>query len=92
MHRAVEALANASTWPGYGLQVGTAEDAQKTQQKRRMIELFQCSSRPMLCMCSEERNFECPGGVEAGHLVFSLLASTEDGRSCGRPDIDGFEV
>ena len=39
VHRAVEALLNASTWPGYSLQVGRAEDAQKTQQKRRMTEL-----------------------------------------------------
>ena len=45
-----------------------------------MIELSQRSSRPMLCMCSEERDFECPGGLwcvelEARDPVFrSLLA------------------
>ena len=76
VHRAVEALLNASTWPGYGLQVGTAEAAHRTQQKRRMIELFQRSSRPMLSMCSEERNFECPGGLwRPGIGFFALLAS-----------------
>ena len=75
MPRAVEALLDASTWPGYGLHVGTAEDAQKTQQKRRMIELFQSSSRHMLSMCSEERDFECPGGLwRPGIRFFSLLA------------------
>ena len=73
MDRAVEALLIASTWPGYSLQMGRAEDAQKTQQKRRMTELFQCSSRPMLYnyMCSEERDFEGPGGL---WRLFSLLA------------------
>ena len=74
MHRTVEALLNASTWPGYGLQVGSAEDAQQKQEKRRLIELFQCSSQPMLCMCSEERDFECPGGLwRPGIRFFSLL-------------------
>ena len=75
MPRAVEALLDASTWPGYGLQVGSAEDAQQKQEKRRLIELFQCSSRPMLSMCSEERDFECPGGLwRPGIRFFSLLA------------------
>ena len=75
VHRTVEALLNASTWPGYGLQVGREEDAQRTQQKRRMTELLQCSSRPMLSMCSEERDFECPGGLwRPGIRFFSLLA------------------
>ena len=74
MHRTVEALLNASTRPGYGLQVGSAEDAQQKQEKRRLIELFQCSSRLMLCMCSEERDFECPGGLwRPGIRFFSLL-------------------
>ena len=74
----------------YGLQVGRAEDAQRTQQKRRMTELFQCSSRPMLYMSSEERNFECPGGLwRPGIWFFRCWHATEDGRSCGRPDIDG---
>ena len=48
--RAADVLLDASTWPGHDLQVGRAEDAQRTQQKRRMTELFQCSSRPMLCI------------------------------------------
>ena len=75
MHRTVDALLNAFTWPGYGLQVGSAEDAQQKQEKRRLIELFQCSSRPMLSMCSEERDFECPGGLwRPGIRFFSLLA------------------
>ena len=74
MHRTVDTLLNAFTWPGYGLQVGSAEDAQQKQEKRRLIELFQCSSRPMLCMCSEERDFECPGGLwRPGIRFFSLL-------------------
>ena len=72
--RAAAVLLDASTWHGYGLQVGTAEDAQGTQQKRRMTELLQCSSRPMLSMCSEERDFECPGGLwRPGIRFFSLL-------------------
>ena len=64
-------MLDASTWPGYDLQVGTAEDAQEKQEKRRMIELFQCSSRPMLSMCSEERDFEW---WRPGIRFFSLLA------------------
>ena len=76
MHRAVEALLNASTWHGYGLQVGSAEDAQKKQEKRRLIELVQRSSRHMYCMCSEERNVECPGGLWRPGIGFlALLAS-----------------
>ena len=75
-HRAPEALINASTWPGYGLNVGSAEDAQEKQEKRRSIELVQRSSGHMYCMCSEERNVESPGGLwrlEIGSLA--LLAS-----------------
>ena len=38
-------------------------------------ELFQRSSRPMLSMCSEERDFECPGGLWRPEIrFFSLLA------------------
>ena len=55
--RAADVLLDASTWPGYGLQVGRAEDAQMTQQKRRMIELLQRSSGHVYCTCSEERMF-----------------------------------
>ena len=74
VNRAADVLLDASTWPGHDLQVGRAEDAQRTQQKRRMIELFQCSSRLMLSMCSEERDFECPGGLwRPGIRFFSLL-------------------
>ena len=80
MPRAVEALLNASTWPGYGLQVGRAEDAQRTQQKRRMTELFQCSSRPMLYMCSEERNSECTGGLWRPGIGSSALLTIALGR------------
>ena len=75
MPQAVEALVDASTWPGHGLNVGSAEDAQQKQEKRRLVELFQCSSRLMLYMSSEERNFECPGGLwRPGIRFFSLLA------------------
>ena len=74
--RVAEAWFDASTWPGHGLHVGRAEDEQGTQQKRRLIELFQCSSRPMLSMCSEERDFECPGGLwRPGIGSLALLAS-----------------
>ena len=72
--RAAAVLLDASTWHGYGLHVGRAENAQVTQQKHRLIELFQRSSRPMLSMCSEERDFECPGGLwRPGIRFFSLL-------------------
>ena len=75
VHQAVEALVDASTRPGHGLNVGSAEDAQGKQEKRRLIELSQRSSRPMLSMCSEERDFECPGGLwRPGIRFFSLLA------------------
>ena len=68
-------MLNASTWPGYDLHVGRAENAQVTQQKHRLIELFQRSSRPMLSMGSEERDFECLGGLwRPGIRFFSLLA------------------
>ena len=73
--RASEVFLDASIWPGYGLRVVSTEDAQRTQQKRRMIELFRRSSRHMLSMCCEERNFECPGGLwRPGIRFFSLLA------------------
>ena len=79
--RAAEVFLDASTWPGYGLQVGTAEDAQRTQQKRRMIELFQCSSRHMLCMCYEERDFEWRPGIRLFfHVATGVPLSSEDGR------------
>ena len=77
--QAVEALVDASTRPGRGLNVGSAEDAQGKQEKRRLIELFQRSGghmRHVHCMCSLERNFECTGGLwrpEIGSLA--LLAS-----------------
>ena len=45
------------------MNVGSAEDAQEKQEKRRSIELVQRSSGLMYCMCSEERNVECPGGL-----------------------------
>ena len=90
VHRTVDALLNAFTWPGYGLQVGSAEDAQQKQEKRRLIELSQRSSRPMLSMCSEERDLSAPaacGGRGSGS--FRCWCATEDGWSCVRPDIDG---
>ena len=72
---AAEAWFDASTWPGHGLHVGRAEDEQGTQQKLRLVELFQRSSRHMFSMCSEERDFECPGGLwRPGIRFFSLLA------------------
>ena len=82
MPQAVEALVDASTWPGHGLNVGSAEDAQGKQEKRRLVELFQRSGGHMHCMCSLERNIECTatGGLwrpEIGSLA--LLAS-----QCGR--------
>ena len=49
-----EALIDASTWPGYGLNVGSAEDAQEKQEKRRLIELVQRSSGHMYCVRSED--------------------------------------
>ena len=74
--QAVEALVDASTWPGHGLNVGSAEDAQEKQEKRRSIELVQRSSGHMYCMCSEERNVECPGGLwRPGIGSLALLAS-----------------
>ena len=74
--QAVEALVDASTWLGHGLNVGSAEDAQGKQEKRRLVELFQRSGGHVHCMCSLERNFECTGGLwrpEIGSLA--LLAS-----------------
>ena len=79
-HGASEALIDTSTWPGYGLHVGTAEDAQKTQQKRRMIELFQSSSRHTLSMCSEERYSEYTGGLWSPGIGFSALLASYRGR------------
>ena len=61
--QAVEALVDAYTWPGHGLNVGSAEDAQGKQEKRRLVELFQRSGGHVHCMCSLERNFECTGGL-----------------------------
>ena len=73
--RASEVLLDAYTWPGYGLRVVSTEDTQRTQQKRRMIELFRRSSRHMLSMCCKERDSECPGGLwRPGIRFFSLLA------------------
>jgi len=40
------------------LNVGSAEDAQEKQEKRRLVELVQLSSGHVYCsMCSEERIF-----------------------------------
>ena len=73
-HGASEVLIDASTWPEHGLDVGSAEDAQQKQEQRRFIELSQRSSWPMLYMCSEERDFECPGGLwRPGIRFFSLV-------------------
>ena len=75
-HRAAEALIDASMWPGYNLNVGSAEDALEKQEKRRLVELVQLSSGHMYCMCSEERNVECPGGLWRPGIGFlALLAS-----------------
>ena len=57
----------------------SAEDAQEKQEKRRLVELVQLSSGHVYCMCSEERDFECPGRAACalwrpGIRVFSLLA------------------
>ena len=42
----------------------------------RAIELVQRSSGHMYCMCSEERNFECPGGLWRPAIgSLALLAS-----------------
>ena len=38
-HRASEALIDAATWSGHGVNVGSAEDAQEKQEKRRLVEL-----------------------------------------------------
>ena len=38
-HRASEALIDAATWSGHGLNVGSAEDAHEKQEKRRLVEL-----------------------------------------------------
>ena len=74
--QAVEALVETSTRPGHGLNVGSAEDAQEKQEKRRLIELAQRSSGHMYCMCSEERNVECPDGLwRPGIGSLALLAS-----------------
>jgi hypothetical protein len=56
-HRAAEALIDAATWFGHGVNVGSAEDAQEKQEKRRLVELVQLSSGHVYCMCSEERIF-----------------------------------
>ena len=55
VHRAAEALIDASTWYGYEMNVGSAEDAQEKHEKRRMIELVQRSSAHVYCTCAEER-------------------------------------
>ena len=73
---AAEAWFDTSTWPGHGLHVGRAEDEQGTQQKLRLVELFQRSSGHMFSMCSEERYSECTGGLwRPGIGVLALLGS-----------------
>ena len=58
------------------MDVGSAEDAQEKQEKRRSVELVQRSSGHMYCMCSEERNVEFPGGLwRPGIGALTLLAS-----------------
>ena len=63
--------------PDHGLNVGSAEDAQGKQEKRRLVELFQRSGgHDMHCMCSLERNFECTGGLwRPESEALALLAS-----------------
>ena len=73
--RAADAFVDDFTRPGHGLNVGSAEDAREKQENRRLVELVQRSSRHMLSMCSEERDFERPGGLwRPGIRFFSLLA------------------
>ena len=65
--------------PPHGLGMGCKWEEQRTLRGRsrsvEWTELFQCSSRPMLYMSSEERDFECPGGLwRPGIRFFSLLA------------------
>ena len=75
-HLSSEVFLDASIWPGHGLHVGTAEDAQEKQEKRRLIACSERSSRYMCSMCSEERNVECPGGLwRPGIGVLAHLAS-----------------
>ena len=75
-HGASQALIDAFTWSGYDLNVGSAEDAQEKQEKRRLSACSERSSRYMCSMCSEERNVECPGGLwRPGIGVLAHLAS-----------------
>ena len=57
--------------------MGSAEDAQEKQEKRRLVELVQLSSGHVYCMCSEERILSArAGGLgRPGIGCLALLAS-----------------
>ena len=66
-----QCLHMAWVWPANGKSKGRSEDAAEASNDRAHPAR---SSRPMLCMCSEERDFECPGGLwRPGIRFFSLL-------------------
>ena len=85
MPQAVEALVDASTWPGHGLNVGSAEDAQGKQEKRRLVELFQRSGGQCTACAPWSAILSAPaarGGRGSGLLRFWRVSEVQ--RTCGR--------
>ena len=83
--QAVEALVDASTWPGHGLNVGSAEDAQGKQEKRRLVELFQRSGGQCTACAPWSAILSAPaarGGRGSGLLRFWRVSEVQ--RTCKR--------
>ena len=67
-----QCLHMAWVWPANGKSRGRSEDAAEASNDRALPVLLAAHA---LRMCSEERDFECPGGLwRPGIRLFSLLA------------------
>ena len=73
-HRAADALIDAVTWSGHGVNVGSAEDAQEKQEKRRLVELVHALLRARVLHVLRGAHLLVPGRpVEAGDRVFGAV-------------------
>ena len=76
-HRAAEALIDAATWSGHGVNVGSAEDAQEKHEKRRFVELVHALLGAHVLHVLRGAHLLVPGRpVEAGDRVFGALGES----------------
>ena len=76
-HRAAEALIDAATWSGHSLNVGSAEDAQEKQEKRRLVELVHALLGAHVLHVLRGAQCRVSGRpVEAGDRVFGVAGES----------------